>query len=413
MNDVAIKVEGLGKKYQIGGRVEKYKTLRDKIGSISAPKKTSSFETIWALKDVSFEIKPGEVVGIIGRNGAGKSTLLRILSRITEPTKGYAEIHGRVSSLLEVGTGFHNELTGRENIYLNAAILGMKKREIDKKFDEMVAFAGVEKFIDTPVKYYSSGMYMRLAFSVAAHLEPEILIVDEVLAVGDTQFQKKCIEKMERVSNEGRTVIIVSHNTSIIKSICSKAILLEKGTVATSGDVNGVVAAYLMDRPIDGAEKVVSDSDYLLGGDRMKIKKITLLNGVGNKFSVYWQQPILVSVEMDISERINEVSFGAGIKMMDGSWVFCAHHDDYNAQSQWNLMPGKYLIKFSLQNNLRPGIYKLVVGGHHQHYSNNLSEVDAAILEVLDHTEQQLVPLVYNVGIVNGCFNCESLERIA
>ncbi|NOZ64339.1 MAG: ABC transporter ATP-binding protein, partial [Caldiserica bacterium] len=219
--DTVIRVEGLGKKYRLGSPTKyKYKALRDVIGGVlSAPFKIrrsrsgeSEKELIWALKDVSFEVKRGEVVGIIGRNGAGKTTLLKILSRITPPTEGYAEIRGRIGSLLEVGTGFHPELTGRENIYLSGAILGMKKKEIDRKFDEIVAFSELEKFLDTPVKFYSSGMFVRLAFSVAAHLEPEILLVDEVLAVGDASFQKKCLGKMGNVAKEGRTVLFVSHN---------------------------------------------------------------------------------------------------------------------------------------------------------------------------------------------------------
>src|ERR671918_1950463 len=224
MSNIAIRVEGLSKQYKIGLATRRHDTLRDQItdgllsifrsnGHISATgQRSASSDTIWALKDVSFEIKHGEVVGFIGRNGAGKSTLLKVLSRITEPTSGRAEIYGRIGSLLEVGTGFHGELTGRENVYLNGAILGMKKSEIDKKFDEMVAFSEVEQFIDTPVKRYSSGMQVRLAFAVAAHLEPEILIVDEVLAVGDAAFQKKCLGKMRNVaSKEGRTVLFVSH----------------------------------------------------------------------------------------------------------------------------------------------------------------------------------------------------------
>lgn len=420
MSDIVIKAENLSKLYRIG-KQESYRTLRDSISQgfsklfsrQNEPKSKTDLEnTIWALKDVSFEIKQGEVVGIIGRNGAGKSTLLKILSRITEPTEGSAEIYGRVASLLEVGTGFHSELTGRENIYLNAAILGMKKREIEKKFEAIVAFAEVEKFIDTPVKHYSSGMHMRLAFAVAAHLNPDILLVDEVLAVGDIEFQKKCVGKMERVSNEGRTVVVVSHSMSTIKAICSKSILLEKGVVKMSGEVNAVVAAYLMANPIDVAEKIVYDADYVAGGDRMRIKRIKLLNAVANKFSVHWQQPILVAVEMEIPEKIEDVSFGAGIKMLDGSWILCAHHDDHH-EPRWNLLPGKYLVKFSLQNNLRPGIYKLAVGGHSHHFSKNLCQVEAVILEVLDHTEGDSVPFIYNSGIVNGDLKCESLERIA
>lgn len=257
MSDIAIRVEKLSKQYVIGSKQERYKTLRDTVSdTLSAPLRrisavlrgrasTTHTDTIWALRDVSFEIKTGEVVGIIGRNGAGKSTLLKILSRITEPTAGYADIYGRVGSLLEVGTGFHPELTGRENIYLNGAILGMKRNEIERKFDEIVAFAEVEKFIDTEVKHYSSGMYLRLAFSVAAHLEPEILLVDEVLAVGDMAFQEKCLGKMEDVSKQGRTVMFVSHNMAAVTHLCTNAFLLHGGTVTASGEVAQVVAHYV------------------------------------------------------------------------------------------------------------------------------------------------------------------------
>ncbi|ALF54344.1 ABC transporter [Nostoc piscinale CENA21] len=254
MSDTIITVENLGKKYIIGHQQqEKYTALRDVIAngakglfkSFQNRKFQSSnyHEEFWALKDVSFEIKQGDRVGIIGRNGAGKSTLLKILSRITEPTQGNIKIKGRVASLLEVGTGFHPELTGRENIYLNGAILGMSKAEIKQKFDEIVAFAEVEKFLDTPVKRYSSGMYVRLAFAVAAHLEPEILIVDEVLAVGDAKFQQKCLGKMQEVSTEGRTLIFVSHNNSAIANLCERGIFLEKGSI--KADTNSTHALNL------------------------------------------------------------------------------------------------------------------------------------------------------------------------
>ena len=239
MSSPIITVDGIGKAYRIGLKEERYPTLRDAlVGALNAPlrrfqqlrERTSGDDIIWALKDVSFEVHRGEVLGIIGRNGAGKTTILKILSRITEPTEGTARLRGRVASLLEVGTGFHPELSGRENVYLNGAILGMKKAEIDRKFDEIVAFAGVERFIDTPVKRYSSGMYVRLAFAVAAHLDPEILIVDEVLAVGDLEFQKKCLGKMHDVAaGEGRTVLFVSHNMDAIMGLCSHVIVTEQG----------------------------------------------------------------------------------------------------------------------------------------------------------------------------------------
>lgn len=259
MNGVSIRVEGLSKQYRIGKKRDRNKTLRDSLndavmspfrraGKLLSGQATGAAElneTIWALKKVAFQVKHGEVVGIIGPNGSGKSTILKILSRITEPTAGYVEICGRVGSLLEVGTGFHKELTGRENIYLNGAILGMRKFDINRKFEEIVAFSEIEKFIDTPVKHYSSGMEMRLAFAVAAHLEPEILIVDEVLAVGDAAFQKKCLGKMRMVANEGRTVLLVSHNMLAIQAMCGKAILLEDGVVTSEGSTDQVVTKYL------------------------------------------------------------------------------------------------------------------------------------------------------------------------
>jgi len=252
MSDIAIRVDGLGKRYQIGVAQERHDTLRDAVmaglkkplGWLHRNGPQPDESVIWALKDVSFEVKQGEVVGIIGRNGAGKSTLLKILSRITRPTEGYADVYGRVGSLLEVGTGFHPELTGRENIYLNGAILGMARKEIERKFDEIVDFAEIEKFIDTPVKRYSSGMYVRLAFAVAAHMEPEILVVDEVLAVGDIAFQKKCLGKMEDVAQRGRTVLFVSHNMAAIEHLCTRGIMLEYGEVALDSTVSNVVAQY-------------------------------------------------------------------------------------------------------------------------------------------------------------------------
>jgi lipopolysaccharide transport system ATP-binding protein len=253
MSDTVIRVENLGKRYRIGLKEKAPKTLREAMtGLVGAPfkylrtvlREPTPDEVIWALKDVSFEVKQGEVVGIIGRNGAGKSTLLKILSQITEPTCGYAEIRGRVGSLLEVGTGFHPDLTGRENTYLNGTILGMKKWEIDRCFDEIVAFAEVDKFIDTPVKFYSSGMYTRLAFAVAAHLQPEILIVDEVLAVGDIQFQEKCLGKMEDVAKEGRTVLFVSHNMGAIRTLCKRGILLSQGSSVVDGSIDKVIGYY-------------------------------------------------------------------------------------------------------------------------------------------------------------------------
>lgn len=254
--DTAIRVEGLGKRYRLGGARERYRSLRDelvqgvlapfrRLGSVLRGESTLvSDEILWAVRDVSFQVPRGEVLGVVGRNGAGKTTLLKILSRITEPTEGRAEIHGRVGSLLEVGTGFHPELTGRENIFLNGAILGMRRDEIAAKLDDIVAFAEVERFIDTQVKHFSSGMYVRLAFAVAAHLEPEVLLIDEVLAVGDAGFQRKCIRSIQQNTRKGRTALVVSHNMGLVRSLCSRALLLEKGRVVAEGVPEEVIATY-------------------------------------------------------------------------------------------------------------------------------------------------------------------------
>ncbi len=295
MSDAIITVQGLGKKYSIRHQTsERYTALRDvitdKARSLfskpqSAIRNGSSIEDFWALKDISFEVKPGEVIGIIGRNGAGKSTLLKILSRITEPTEGKIRIKGRVASLLEVGTGFHPELTGRENIYLNGAILGMHRTEIKAKFDEIVAFAEVEKFLDTPVKRYSSGMYVRLAFAVAAHLEPEILVVDEVLAVGDADFQKKCLGKMGDVARGGRTVLFVSHNMTAVRSLCRDAILIHAGKIVERGHPDQVIKTYLKASEETGWEVSWSDPARAPSGDGIWLSRVKVAPRDGGDLS--------------------------------------------------------------------------------------------------------------------------------
>jgi len=314
MTDVAIRCRGLAKKYRIGER-ESYKALRDIITDAfaspfrrlrSALRHSSSSTpnekpNIWALKDVSFEIKRGEVVGIIGRNGAGKSTLLKILSRITEPTHGHADIWGRVGSLLEVGTGFHPELTGRDNIFLNGAIMGMRKTEIARKFDEIVAFAEVEKFIDTPVKRYSSGMHVRLAFAVAAHLEPEILLVDEVLAVGDASFQKKCLNKMQSVSEHGRTVLFVSHNMSSVTRLCERTILLDAGSVTGDGPSHEVVSVYLKSGVGTSAQREWDDVQKAPGNDVVRLRAVRIITESGEVTeTVDIRHPIGIEMEFDV-----------------------------------------------------------------------------------------------------------------
>lgn len=332
MTEVAIRVESLGKLYHIGSR-ERYKALRDTLTdalyaplrrlrsafqspSLKASQPPNGNDTVWALKDVSFEIKHGQVVGIIGPNGAGKSTLLKILSRITEPTEGTVEIHGRVGSLLEVGTSFHPELTGRENIYLNGAVLGMKRAEIARKFDAIVDFAGVERFIDTPVKHYSSGMAMRLGFAVAAHLEPEILMVDEVLAVGDAEFQRKCLGKMEEVSAGGRTVLLVSHNMGAIAKLCQQSILLSSGRIADQGESAHVIDRYLS----SGDTSCKADIEYPSNPAKpVQIRRARLLDDSGRPSTeLNRARPFRISVEIEANRAVSRVYVSISLDTAEG-----------------------------------------------------------------------------------------------
>jgi lipopolysaccharide transport system ATP-binding protein len=294
----AIRVENLSKRYFLGG--PQSNSLRDAIVNVARGR--SDKKELWALHDVSFDVADGEALGVIGHNGAGKSTLLKVLSRITKPTSGHAEIRGRVGSLLEVGTGFHNELTGRENIFLNGAVLGMKRSEIAKKFDEIVAFSEMEKFLDTPVKHYSSGMYMRLAFAVAAHLEPEVLIVDEVLAVGDVGFQKKCLRKMREVGASGRTVLFVSHDMNAITRLCSRVIWLKDGAVAADGEANAVVTTYLNDQATFGAERIWEAGD-LPAESGARLRRVRARTGDGEPDSSFdIRKPIGIEMTYEVVE---------------------------------------------------------------------------------------------------------------
>jgi len=417
MSDIAIRVEGLGKRYRIGER-ERYKALRDVITDAAAApfrKLRSAFsnshsngngangnghspsslithdsslvradsqsairdsqsDLFWALKDVSFEVKRGEVVGIIGRNGAGKSTLLKILSRITAPTTGEVEIKGRVGSLLEVGTGFHPELTGRENIYLNGAILGMKRAEINRKFDEMVAFAEIEKFIDTPVKRYSSGMFVRLAFAVAAHLDPEILLVDEVLAVGDAQFQKKCFEKMKQVRSHGRTIFLVSHNMSALRLICSKGIALDSGHVILAGEVNAVCDWYLQTtQEAVNAQLTIETPTY-------EVEKVEIKSMGGQAIKTYDDVEIRVRVKAKVA--VGDPGIYFGVLTMDGRRLAGLDFRDFTTTppmsagetaelgflvTSFPLMPGNYALELQIKDmahhkiELVPVTYPFVV----------------------------------------------------
>ncbi|MGH7773113.1 MAG: polysaccharide ABC transporter ATP-binding protein, partial [Candidatus Binatia bacterium] len=330
MSDRALRVESLSKKYVVSAVQQRHDTLRDQLmdGVNSVFRRTGKSHaggnTFWALKDVSFEVRQGEVMGIIGRNGAGKSTLLKILARVTEPTAGRAEMCGRVGSLLEVGTGFDRELSGRENIYLSGAILGMRKAEIARKFDEMVAFAEVEKFVDTPVKRYSSGMYLRLAFAVAAHLESEILVVDEVLAVGDASFQKKCLGKMGEVGRSGRTILFVSHNMGAITRLCNRALWLDGGRLRASGDVDEVLAGYLSSGAnAEGEMRFSEDLNNCPGSEYVRLSAVRVRNherAVANVLDVRF--PFSVEMDYHILRPSANLRLGLRILTHDGTVVF-------------------------------------------------------------------------------------------
>lgn len=381
MSDTIITVENISKSYLIGHRNAQraqYVALRDVIA-----RETRNFarkaidltrgrqivqgdevEEFWALRDVSFEVKRGEILGIIGGNGAGKSTLLKILSRITVPTSGRVVLGGRVASLLEVGTGFHRELTGRENVFLNGAILGMTQREIRKKFDEIVAFAQVEKFVDTPVKQYSSGMYMRLAFAVAAHLEPEILIVDEVLAVGDAEFQRKCMGKMDEVSrNEGRTVLFVSHNVEAILKLCTRGIFFESGCIRSRGDIKTVVPAYLSSHA--SSPKVVDLTsrvrpDHFRG--KAQLVNVSASGVVGN-WSLPFGQELCLDVTIDVSSSVTEVVIGGGIFSTRGFEV--ASWTSKCGNARLSVHPGLNTFRIGFGDlRLLPGQYSLGLAVH-------------------------------------------------
>jgi lipopolysaccharide transport system ATP-binding protein len=313
MSKPIIEVRNLSKKYKIGER-QRYLSLRDSVSTLFSRKNTEGSE-FWALNDVSFDIHAGESIGIIGRNGAGKSTLLKILSRITPPTKGSVILRGRMASLLEVGTGFHSELTGRENVFMNGSILGLKKREIEAKFDEIVDFSGVEQFIDTPLKHYSSGMQLRLAFAVAAHLEPEILVIDEVLAVGDAEFQKRCLGKMDEVSRSGRTVLFVSHNLGLIQSLCSKGILLIEGRIESVGKIDEVTRTYLL-KSQDILSAQVELKPLKKGATFRSVSLLNYKNSLTSTFR--FDEPINLRIEFELYDDIKNLELSLSLSSLEG-----------------------------------------------------------------------------------------------
>ncbi len=368
MNNIAIKVENLGKKYiidhlQNGGHKSLRETITSRVKSITSrisnPAKQSIHpslhEEFWALKDISFEIKQGECIGVIGRNGAGKSTLLKILSRITEPTRGSIRIKGRVASLLEVGTGFHGELSGRENIYLNGAILGMSQAEIKRKFDEIVDFAEIEKFLDTPVKRYSSGMYVRLAFAVAAHLEPEILIVDEVLAVGDTAFQKKCLGKMENVTTqEGRTVLFVSHNMQPIAQLTNRCLLLSKGEVEFDGHTDKAVRSYLLGPKDDFAQSAYYQAPANKTGNYLAWARVQTSEEDGFHS---WGKPIVFEFALHVTQHNERLRFA--FQVVSAFQQPICHFWSLNPHAPYCQEPGTFILRCEIPK------FRLYMGSYH------------------------------------------------
>jgi lipopolysaccharide transport system ATP-binding protein len=400
MSDVMIAVENLSKRYLVGHQFvqrEPYTALRDVIGrevrnfarqTVDVVRgrqivQGDEVEEFWALKDVSFEVKRGDVFGIVGRNGAGKSTLLKILSRITEPTQGRAIVRGRVASLLEVGTGFHPELTGRENIFLNGAILGMRRAEIKSKFDEIVAFAEVERFLDTPVKRFSSGMYVRLAFAVAAHLEPEILVVDEVLAVGDAQFQKKCLGKMQDVAREeGQTVLFVSHNIGAVSSLCTQGIFLKSGRVGLAGDVQTAIHAYMADGMAQGFEVRFADNDPSAGDEVVRVRGAQI-RGPSDKLqgSINVSESAWVEVDYELMRPSPSPRINLHFCTEDGAYAFASIENTKGRRG-----PGRYQCRMRLPANFLNGktyvisIYVTSFGPTHVHALLK----DVLVLNVID-----------------------------
>jgi len=375
MSAYAVRAEGLGKSYRLGAATERHDTIRDLIGnaikapfrnfkSIKAGSSGPAGELFWALQDVSFDLKHGEVLGIIGRNGAGKSTLLKVLSRITEPTAGRAFVEGRVGSLLEVGTGFHPELTGRENVFLNGSILGMDRAYIEQRFDEIVEFAGVERFIDTVVKRYSSGMYLRLAFAVAAHLEPEVLIVDEVLAVGDAEFQRKCVGKMGEVAGHGRTVLFVSHNMGAITKLCQRAIVMASGRKVFDGTARDAVQAYLSAGAEDVAERLFDAKDGM-GDETVRLLRVSVVQGAGEPVArVDIQEPFAIEMEYEAFVRFPELNIHLVLHSDEGDYVLQTTLS-LAGESLTATSPGRYVARVELPAGaLNAGHYW--VGSHAQ-----------------------------------------------
>lgn len=409
MSDIAIKVENVSKRYVIGEKAS-YLTLRDKLMELplrlfKGPKRTKEF---WALKDVSFEVKKGEVVGIIGRNGAGKSTMLKILARITEPTSGRITMHGRVASMLEVGTGFNPELTGRENIYLNGAIIGMQKKEIEAKFKDIVEFSGVDKFLDTPVKHYSSGMYVRLAFAVAAHLDADILLVDEVLAVGDAEFQKKCLGKMSDLAGGGKTVIFVSHNIAAINSLSSKIVYLDNGNIITAGNSHEVIKKYLKTSNTDLNKIYISQNMKLIS----QINTVYLADTENQQ--VEYNKPIKIIVTYRNSTK-NRLYLAFSIHDQYGSMLLFRRDFELVGNKIIDKHPGQYKCRITIPaNSFVPGSYYIKTGISNYDKRTLIHETEQPLwFDVIDTTSSRSKSVLSWRGIMACKIDYqEQLEKI-
>ena len=409
----AIRIDGVGKKYKITHETQgRYRTLRESLMDAAAfplrwiqGERRTSHEEFWALNDVSFEVQPGEVVGIVGRNGAGKSTLLKILSRITKPTTGRVELNGRVGSLLEVGTGFHPELTGRENVFLNGSILGMTRREIAAKFDEIVAFAEVEKFLDTPVKRYSSGMYVRLAFAVAAHLEPEILIVDEVLAVGDASFQEKCLEKMKTCATCGSTVLLVSHQLNNVAALSSRAVWLNAGSVAMSGPTNEVLAGYIKSgRGRTQSGEWIDLADRPRRGDGLATLDAVRYYGAAENAEPCSDGPLSIALRVTVHCSRSDARVGVRIRDLLGAVLVDLNTEHSHGPMGWS--PGGYEFVFAVERlHLSPGEYRVDMDASYaDDHFDDIS--DAFRLKVVD-PQDRLGSRGFGKGIVTRIFTVD------